>query len=478
MGLGRRVRGGRAPTQPSKFRFCARPLPPTLSIRKQKGEGRSDISPAPSEDTWRSRSRRGGGPRRSGWKAVSSERERVKDFRVGACPPVPHFRQTSRCSRPAWRKINGGNRRGLVSRRSTQSKLPPPPTLSAVWIFPRNPLRISQQVCSETTFLFVFSLVASCKSSSSSSERARREKPKPKQQQQERKRKKESARAGKLCDEAASLCWGCDEKVHGANFLVAKHARALLCHVCQSPTPWKASGPRLGPTVSVCERCRRICDGKAAPGARGCAGGDEEAGDCDGNDVDEVLDDDDGYADEGGDEEEEEEEVDDEEEEEEAEEEEDGENQVVPLSRDSPPPVASSSTEDESTSRSVTVAGDGRFNETVARGGLRMKRSRQSEDLDSDDEVGCVSSGLNSRALDNEEEATSSSALPRPTKRQRAAAAAVETNPMATSGGGRVGGVESLMSALKRLLQRSAAAGNAAAAVSGICRLSGYHQSR
>lgn len=99
----------------------------------------------------------------------------------------------------------------------------------------------------------------------------------------------------------------------------------------------------------------------------------------------------------------------------------------------------------------------------------------------SQDEVGCVSSGLNSRALDNEEEATSSSALPRPTKRQRAAAAAVETNPMATSGGGgggRVGGAESLMSALKRLLRRSAAAGNAAAAVSGICRLSGYHQSR
>ncbi|CAG7909981.1 hypothetical protein BRARA_J00918 [Brassica rapa] len=53
----------------------------------------------------------------------------------------------------------------------------------------------------------------------------------------------------------ASLCWNCDGKVHGANFLVAKHTRCLLCSVCQSPTPWKASGLRFGPTVSVCESC-------------------------------------------------------------------------------------------------------------------------------------------------------------------------------------------------------------------------------
>ncbi|KAL3733665.1 hypothetical protein ACJRO7_023092 [Eucalyptus globulus] len=156
----------------------------------------------------------------------------------------------------------------------------------------------------------------------------------------------------------ASLCWGCDEKVHGANFLVAKHARALLCH---------ASGPRLGPTVLVFECCRRICDGKAGPGALGdgggggggsggVGGGEEEAEDYDDNDVNEVLDDDD-YGDEDEDEEEVDEEVDDEEEEEE--EEEDGEIQVVPWSCDSPPPAASSSTEGESTSRSIAVAGDG-----------------------------------------------------------------------------------------------------------------------
>lgn len=59
-----------------------------------------------------------------------------------------------------------------------------------------------------------------------------------------------------FCDsDQASLCWDCDGKVHGANFLVAKHTRCLLCSVCQSLTPWKASGLRFGPTVSICEFC-------------------------------------------------------------------------------------------------------------------------------------------------------------------------------------------------------------------------------
>lgn len=53
----------------------------------------------------------------------------------------------------------------------------------------------------------------------------------------------------------ASLCWDCDAAVHSANFLVARHSRNLLCDVCQSPTPWAASGGKLGPTVSVCEQC-------------------------------------------------------------------------------------------------------------------------------------------------------------------------------------------------------------------------------
>ncbi|CAA0815928.1 B-box type zinc finger family protein [Striga hermonthica] len=53
----------------------------------------------------------------------------------------------------------------------------------------------------------------------------------------------------------ASLCWDCDEKVHAANFLVAKHSRTLLCHACYSPTPWKAAGLRLGHAFSVCSGC-------------------------------------------------------------------------------------------------------------------------------------------------------------------------------------------------------------------------------
>ncbi|KAK4439262.1 hypothetical protein Salat_0261100 [Sesamum alatum] len=58
------------------------------------------------------------------------------------------------------------------------------------------------------------------------------------------------------CDsDRASLCWDCDSRVHTANFLVAKHTRTLLCHACQSPTPWTGSGPKLGPTVSVCDAC-------------------------------------------------------------------------------------------------------------------------------------------------------------------------------------------------------------------------------
>ncbi|KAE8732145.1 Adenine nucleotide alpha hydrolases-like superfamily protein isoform 1 [Hibiscus syriacus] len=53
----------------------------------------------------------------------------------------------------------------------------------------------------------------------------------------------------------ANLCWDCDLKVHGANFLVAKHSRTLLCHVCQNPTPWLASGRNLGSAVTVCDSC-------------------------------------------------------------------------------------------------------------------------------------------------------------------------------------------------------------------------------
>ncbi|KAL3647165.1 hypothetical protein CASFOL_008133 [Castilleja foliolosa] len=64
----------------------------------------------------------------------------------------------------------------------------------------------------------------------------------------------------------ASLCWDCDAEVHSANFLVARHSRNLLCHVCQSPTPWSVSGSKLGATPAVCQQCAKggICEGAAA----------------------------------------------------------------------------------------------------------------------------------------------------------------------------------------------------------------------
>ncbi|MED6162667.1 hypothetical protein PIB30_072727 [Stylosanthes scabra] len=62
--------------------------------------------------------------------------------------------------------------------------------------------------------------------------------------------------ANLFCEsDQASLCWECDAKVHGANFLVTKHPRVLLCHVCQSLTPWHASGPKFVPTMSLCTDC-------------------------------------------------------------------------------------------------------------------------------------------------------------------------------------------------------------------------------
>ncbi|RDX80804.1 B-box domain protein 31, partial [Mucuna pruriens] len=100
----------------------------------------------------------------------------------------------------------------------------------------------------------------------------------------------------------ASLCWVCDAKVHGANFLVARHSRTLLCRTCLSPTPWKASGARLANAASVCERCA------AGEEAEESEGGNDEELDA----------------------------------------EDDGDNQVVPWSSTPPPPPASSSSSESS----------------------------------------------------------------------------------------------------------------------------------
>lgn len=173
----------------------------------------------------------------------------------------------------------------------------------------------------------------------------------------------------------ARLCWDCDEKVHGANFLVARHSRSLLCHACQSPTPWKASGTRLSPTVSVCAACVLRC-GKD----RHRISSDEresEGGNTDDEDDEEEQE-------EGGDEDEgDESDESDEDDDFEEGEEEDGENQVVPWSSAAslpPPPAATSSSSDDGEASSSFIArGCGGVSD--------LKRTRDNANLDLDSEV-------------------------------------------------------------------------------------------
>ncbi|KAL6570584.1 hypothetical protein OROGR_000134 [Orobanche gracilis] len=127
----------------------------------------------------------------------------------------------------------------------------------------------------------------------------------------------------------ASLCWDCDGKVHAANFLVAKHSRTLLCHVCHSPTPWKATGLKLAPTVSVCHGC---ADGDVvenrggeASGSRPDDGDDDDEGGGGGDAPESESDDGEFYSDS------------------EDFSEEDEENQVVPRSNSPPDDTAASS---------------------------------------------------------------------------------------------------------------------------------------
>ncbi|XP_059661975.1 histone deacetylase HDT1-like [Cornus florida] len=170
----------------------------------------------------------------------------------------------------------------------------------------------------------------------------------------------------------ASLCWDCDAKVHSANFLVARHSRSLLCHVCQSPTAWSASGAKLGRTVSVCQSCADDCDGlKDNDGGRG----EQESG---GRNNDEIDTEDD--YDEGDDQSEDEDELS-------GDDDEDGDNQVVPWSSSTPPPPPppSSSSSGESSSCSL-------YN---ADGDLSLKRMRENA-ARSDEDHGCSSSRRNS----------------------------------------------------------------------------------
>lgn len=195
------------------------------------------------------------------------------------------------------------------------------------------------------------------------------------------------AKQCELCDlparmfcesDQASLCWECDAKVHGANFLVARHCRLLLCRSCQAPTPWRASGSRLGSTVSVCSKCLgdNTAEGRdCCETARGVGGGGGEAGERvrRGESMERLTE---GSRDTEVEEEDSEGEDEDEDDEEYEEEAEDGDNQVVPWSTEaeatataSPPPAAScSSNDDSSSSRAAFYYG-------------LMKRRREEDDL-------------------------------------------------------------------------------------------------
>lgn len=180
----------------------------------------------------------------------------------------------------------------------------------------------------------------------------------------------------------ASLCWDCDEKVHCANFLVAKHTRCLLCHACQSLTPWKASGPKLGHTVSVCDACVSLHSNNTQQHQQQQQV-DNQSQEANSHDYDQDDDAESSESFKDGDEDEEDEEEEDEEDY--VDDEDDAENQVVPWSGNStsspPPPVLSSSSSMSSSE------------ELFSRGVVLNKRIRNNPDLlYSDDEMGCSSS--------------------------------------------------------------------------------------
>ncbi|XP_031280109.1 zinc finger protein HD1-like [Pistacia vera] len=236
----------------------------------------------------------------------------------------------------------------------------------------------------------------------------------------------------------ANLCWDCDEKVHRANFLVAKHSRSLLCHVCQSLTPWKASGPKVGPTVSVCDTCVTSAQ---------CEAHDTELVKPENNQTERTTGDDDDDVDEYDEDDEEE---DDDDEYDDLDEEEDDENQVVPWSGDSqypPPPVASSSCSSISEEEEVS-----------------LKRGRDCGDFYSDDEIGCSTSQPCSRAAANEE-ANSSLSTFRPLKQARTTAE--EDRGQADSRSRTV--ISSLQRLQKQMITND---GDASATILGIYQLS------
>lgn len=162
----------------------------------------------------------------------------------------------------------------------------------------------------------------------------------------------------------AILCWDCDFKVHGANFLVARHSRTLLCRACHAPTPWKASGEKLGHTFSVCQRC--VARNETRGDDEESQGGNDDDIDTDNDDLDEdhVSDDDDDH---DGD----------------IDFDEDGDNQVVPWAATPPPPAASSSCSEEEAS--LVNNGERYGSRSVAAVSLKRNRDDASDRRSQDD---------------------------------------------------------------------------------------------
>ncbi|TYH21292.1 hypothetical protein ES288_A04G032100v1 [Gossypium darwinii] len=245
----------------------------------------------------------------------------------------------------------------------------------------------------------------------------------------------------------ANLCWDCDFKVHGANFLVAKHNRTLLCRVCQSPTPWLASGRNLGSAVSVCDSC-------VVNGNNKCESSEREYGEEEEEEEEEGDYDNDAVEESG---EEEEAEI------------EDAENQVVPWSGESSPlSISKPITSLKSLSSNEREGGGGGGGN--GDGGFGLKRMREDLSSWSDDETGCSSSQVSSRGSSNGEASSSmeSSRLLKQPKIAEINQSARnqdhdETKSRSTA----------IISYLKRLEKHTIANDDdASATITGICRLS------
>ncbi|KAE8681057.1 Adenine nucleotide alpha hydrolases-like superfamily protein isoform 1 [Hibiscus syriacus] len=236
----------------------------------------------------------------------------------------------------------------------------------------------------------------------------------------------------------ANLCWDCDVKVHGANFLVAKHTRTLLCHVCQNPTPWLASGQHLSPAVSVCESCVAINDNICSVSTE-----PEESSEADHDDEEDDYDD-----------------FDEEEEDEEEEEEEDAENQVVPWSGGSSFSMTKSVASSDSFSSTENGDGGG------AGAGFGLKRTRRSLSFCSEDEIACSSSHVGSRGSSNRESSSSMSNFT--TRLLEANHSAIDQDDGETESRS-----TAIISSLKSLQNHMIIDDNdASATIIGICRLS------